>query len=121
MALLVTACTLGYVFLLAARELEDLEGLDRSAVRTSPAGSTEQAAATESAFCTSAEFWTGCVRLGIGNLLVTGPLFLCVIGGTAVLAWIDPPLLLLGLPLLALQLMRLTANSGLRRATRKAG
>ena len=52
-------------------------------------------------------------------MLVTGPLFLIEIGGAAVLAWIDPPLLLLGLPLLALQLMRVTANVGLRRAGRK--
>ena len=70
------------------------------------------------AVSTAAEFWTGCVRLGISNLLVTGPLFLIEIGGAAVLAWIDPPLLLLGLPLLALQLMRVTANFGLRRASR---
>jgi hypothetical protein len=39
----------------------------------------------------------------------------------AVLAWIYPPLLLLGLPLLALQLMRVTTNFGLRRAGRTAG
>jgi len=53
--------------------------------------------------------------------LVTGPLFLIEIGGAGVLAWIDPPLLLLGLPLLALQLMRVTATFGLRRAGRTAG
>ena len=109
-ALLVTASALGYVFLLAAREraeLEGLEGLDDSGDMAEPAVST------------AAEFWTGCVRLGISNVLVTGPLFLIEIGGAAVLAWIDPPLLLLGLPLLALQLMRVTANVGLRRAGRK--
>ncbi len=65
---------------------------------------------------TAAEFWTGCVGLAVRNLFVTGPLFLVVVGGAAVLAWIDPPLLLLGLPLLALQLMRVTASFGLRRA-----
>jgi hypothetical protein len=109
-ALLVTASALGYVFLLAARgraELEGLEGLMGSEGAAGPAVST------------AAEFWTGCVRLGISNLLVTGPLFLIEIGGAAVLAWIDPPLLLLGLPLLALQLMRVTADFGLRRASRK--
>ena len=94
-ALLVTASALGYVFLLAGA---------RGAAGT--AGST------------AAEFWTACVRLGIRNSLVTGPLFLIEIGGAAVLAWIDPPLLLLGLPLLALQLMRVTANFGLRLAGR---
>ena len=67
---------------------------------------------------TAAEFWTLCIRLAIRNLLVTGPLFLIEIAGAAVLAWIDPPLLLLGLPLFALQLMRVTANFGLRRASR---
>jgi uncharacterized protein DUF624 len=103
-ALMVTAFALGYVFLLAARELENLVG---SEALEGPGG-------LEAA----ADFWTRCVRLGIGNLLVTGPLFLGVIGGAAVIAWVDPPLLLLGLPLLALQLMRLTANFGLRRASR---
>ena len=61
-----------------------------------------------------------CVGLAVRNLFVTGPLFLVVVGGAAVLTWIDPALLLLGLPLLALQLMRVTANFGLRRASRKA-
>jgi hypothetical protein len=109
-ALLVTASALGYVFLLTARErteLQELEGLEDSGDVAEPAVST------------AAEFWTGCIRLGISNALVTGPLFLIEIGGAAVLAWIDPPLLLLGLPLLALQLMRVTANVGLRRAGRK--
>jgi hypothetical protein len=90
-ALLVTASALGYVFLLAARE---------------PSGRT------------AAEFWTLCARLAIRNLFVTGPLFLAEIAGSAVLARIDPPLLLLGLPLFVLQLMRLTAHFGLSRAGR---
>jgi hypothetical protein len=93
-ALLVAACALGYVFLLAARGPEGEAGV--------PVG-------------TAAEFWTVCVRLAVRNLFVTGPLFVLVIGGAAVLAWVDPPLLLLGLPLLALQLLRLAANMGLRR------
>jgi len=90
-ALLVTASALGYVFLLAAR---------RSPDGTQPAA--------------PAEFWTACLRLAIRNLLVTGPLFLIEIAVSAALAWLDPPLLLLGLPVLALHLMRLTASLGLR-------
>jgi len=91
-ALLVTASALGYVFLLAAR------------------GQAEG---------TAAEFWTLCLRLAFRNLLVTGPLFVLVIGGAAALAWVDPPLLLIGLPLLTLQLLRLTADLGLSRAPRE--
>jgi hypothetical protein len=112
-ALLVTASALGYVFLLAARERAELEGQEGQE------GVENSGDVAAPAVSTAAEFWTRCVRLGISNLLVTGPLFLIVIGGAAVLAWIDPPLLLLGLPLLALQLMRVTANFGLRRAGRK--
>lgn len=108
-ALLVTASALGYVFLLAARGRAEPEGLEGSGGVAGPAVST------------AAEFWTGCVRLGISNVLVTGPLFLIEIGGAAVLTWIDPPMLLLGLPLLALQLLRVTASFGLRRASRTAG
>jgi Protein of unknown function, DUF624 len=108
-ALLVTASALGYVLLLATRGRADLEGSEDSGDAAGLTGST------------AAEFWTECVRLGIRNLFVTGPLFLVEIGGAAALGWIDPPLLLLGLPLLALQLMRLTANLGLRRAGRPVG
>jgi uncharacterized membrane protein YesL len=97
-ALLVTASALGYVFLLAARGRDEPEEPE-----------------------TAAEFWTLCLRLAIRNLLVTGPLFLAVIGSAAVLGWLDPPLLLLGLPLLALQLLRVTASLGLRRSGRTAG
>ena len=108
-ALLVTASALGYVFLLAGRGRAEQEGVEASPGVAGPAAST------------AAEFWIGCIRLGMSNVLVTGPLFLTEIGGAAVLAWIDPALLLLGLPLLALQLMRLTANLGLGRASRTAG
>jgi hypothetical protein len=111
-ALLVTASALGYVFLLAARELDGLERATDPTDRVSLAGSPGSGPAVS----TAAEFWTGCVRLGIRNSLMTGPLFVVVIGGAAVLAWIDPPLLLLGLPLLALQLLRVTASFGLSRA-----
>jgi hypothetical protein len=90
-ALLITATALGYVFLLSARD------------PATPA----------------ADLWTLSARLAIRNLLVTGPLFLAEIALVAVPAVVDPALLLLGLPLLLLQLMRLTAQFGLRRAERQ--
>ena len=90
-ALLITLTALGYVFLLAARE------------PATPA----------------ADLWSRSARLAIRNLLVTGPLFLAEIALVTAATVIDPGLLLLGLPLLLLQLMRLTAQFGLRRAERK--
>jgi hypothetical protein len=110
-ALLVTVSALGYVFLLAAR------GVEGSLAASDRAGSAEPTGAlgVSGAGGSAAEFWTLCVRLAVSNLFVTGPLFLVVVGGATVLAWIDPPLLLLGLPLLALQLMRVAADFGLRR------
>ena len=107
-ALLITASALGYVFLLAARDSADPANSTADDMARSPA--------TGATGGTAADFWTTCVRLGIRNSLVTGPLFLAVIGGAAALGWVDPPLLLLGLPLLALQLLRVTADLGLRRA-----
>jgi hypothetical protein len=90
-ALLITATALGYVFLLSARD------------PATPA----------------ADLWTLSARLAIRNLLITGPLFLAEIGLATAASVIDPALLLLGLPLLLLQLTRLTAQFGLRRAERK--
>lgn len=87
-ALAITLIGLGYVFLLAVRE---------------PARPP-------------AELWSWCAALAIRNLLVTGPLFLIEIAGVTAITVIDPALLLLGAPLLLLQLMRLTAQFGLRRA-----
>jgi hypothetical protein len=87
-ALLITLTALGYVFLLAAR---------------GPA-------------LPATEFWSLCARLAVRNLLITGPLFLTEIAGATVLTLIDPPLLLLGVPVLLLYLMKLTAQFGLRRA-----
>jgi hypothetical protein len=87
-ALLITLMAIGYVFLLAARE---------------PGWSP-------------AELWSLCAGLAIKNLLVTGPLFLIEIAGAIALTLIDPALLLLGVPLLLLQLMKLTTQFGLRRA-----
>jgi hypothetical protein len=85
--LLITFMSLGYVFLLSAR------GTDLPA----------------------AEFWSLCARLGIRNLFRTGPLFLIEIAAAITLTSLDPALLMLGLPLFLLQLMRLTARSGIRR------
>jgi hypothetical protein len=90
-ALLITLTALGYVFLLGARD---------------PAAP-------------AADLWSLSARLAIRNLFVTGPLFLAEIAVVTVPAVIDPALLLLGLPLLLLQLMRLTAQFGLCRAERK--
>ena len=144
-ALVVTASALGYVFLLAARGVEGPEGSVGLSDTAGPVGLPDTAASVGlsdtagavglagttgttgvaglagTAGSTAAAFWTLCLGLAVRNLLVTGPLFLVVIGGAAVVAWIDPPLLLLGLPLLALQLMRVTADFGLRRlAARRA-
>lgn len=115
-ALLVTLSALGYVFLLVARSVEGPEGLVGSTGPAESVGLGGTAGTAGTGGSTAAEFWTLCVGLAVRNLFVTGPLFLVVVGGAAVLAWIDPPLLLLGLPLLALQLMRVTASFGLRRA-----
>jgi hypothetical protein len=90
-ALLITAMALGYVFLLAARH--------------------PSAPATE--------LWSLSARLAVRNLFVTGPLFLIELAGATVLTLIDPPLLLLGVPILLLDLMRRTAQFGLRRAEPK--
>jgi hypothetical protein len=90
-ALLITLTALGYGLLLAARD---------------PA-------------MPAADLWSLSARLAIRNLLVTGPLFLAEIALVTAAAVIDPALLLLGLPLLLLQLMRLTAQFGLRRSERQ--
>jgi hypothetical protein len=90
-ALLITCTALGYVFLLAARD---------------PAAP-------------AADLWSRSARLAIRNLFLTGPLFLAEIAVVAAATLFDPGLLLLGLPLSLLQLMRLTAQFGLRRAGQK--
>jgi hypothetical protein len=90
-ALLITATALGYVFLLSARD---------------PAAP-------------AADLWSLSARLAIRNLFLTGPLFLAEIALVTIPAVLDPALLLLGLPLLLLQLMRLTAQFGLARVERK--
>ena len=97
-ALLITLTAIGYVVLLTAR------GPALSPAELSPAE------------LSPAELWSLCAGLAIRNLLATGPLFLIEIAGATALTLIDPALLLLGVPLLLLQLMRLTAQFGLRRA-----
>ena len=88
MALLITLTALGYALLLAARDA------------TAP----------------PAEIWSAALSLAIRNLPVTGPLFLAEIAAATTLALIAPALLMLGLPVLLLSMMRLTAQFGLRRA-----
>jgi len=90
-ALLITLMAMGYVFLLTAR------------------GPT----------WSPAELWTLCAGLAIRNLLVTGPLFLIEIAGATAISLFDPALLLLGVPLLLLQLMKRTAQFGVRRVEPK--
>ncbi|MGD0062118.1 MAG: hypothetical protein ABSB76_01610 [Streptosporangiaceae bacterium] len=90
-ALLITLMAMGYVFLLTAR---------------GPAWSP-------------AELWTLCAGLAIRNFLVTGPLFLIEIAGATAISLFDPALLLLGVPLLLLQLMQRTAQFGVRRVEPK--
>ena len=87
-ALLITLTALGYVFQLMARHPS----------------------------LPPVELWSLCAQFAARNAFVTGPLFLAEICGAAVLTLIDPALLLLGVPVLLLLLMRLTAQFGLRRA-----
>jgi hypothetical protein len=93
-ALLITLSAIGYVLLLAAR------GGTRTDASARPAG----------------ELWSLCASLAVRNILVTGPLFLAEIAAATALIVTVPALSLFGVPLLLLQLMRLTAQHGLRRA-----
>jgi hypothetical protein len=117
-ALLITLTAIGYVVLLTARgpalSPAELSPAELSPAELSPAELSP--AELSPAELSPAELWSLCAGLAIRNLLVTGPLFLIEIAGATVLTLIDPALLLLGVPLLLLQLMRLTAQFGLRRA-----
>jgi hypothetical protein len=66
----------------------------------------------------ASEIWSLGIRLAVRNLFVTGPLFIVEIVVAALLALLDPPLLLIGLPVALFWTMRLTAQFGLRRAER---
>jgi hypothetical protein len=57
-------------------------------------------------------------RAAIRNVFVTGPLFVIEIGAAALVALFDPPLCVLGLPVLLLLVMHRTADLGLRRLAR---
>jgi hypothetical protein len=92
-ALLITLSALGYVLLLAARSGP---GQDTSARR-------------------AGELWSLCASLAVRNILVTGPLFLAEMAAATIAIITIPALALFGVPLLLLQLMRLTAERGLRR------
>lgn len=62
------------------------------------------------------EIWSLSVRLAVSNFLATGPLFVAEVVGAALVALVDPSLLIIGLPLALLFLMRVTAQFGLRRS-----
>jgi hypothetical protein len=87
-ALVVAVTGLGYVFLLVARK------------PSVPAS----------------VLWSTAIRLAVRNLFVTGPLFVTQLLVAALVAWADPSLVLIGLPVGLFYLMRLTAQLGLHRA-----
>jgi hypothetical protein len=87
-ALFIAVTAIGYVLLLVARQ------------PTVPA----------------TEIWALSVRLAVTNFLATGPLFVVEVVSAALVALVDPSLLVIGLPLALLFLMRVTAQFGLRRA-----
>ena len=66
------------------------------------------------------DLWSLCVRLALENFFVTGPLFILEIAGAVLLGMADPALVLIGLPVVLLYVVRLTAQLGLRRAERRA-
>jgi hypothetical protein len=63
------------------------------------------------------DVWSVAVKLSLQNVFVTGPLFVLEAGAAVLVGFLDPALLLLGLPLGFLQLARLTARLGIRRSS----
>jgi hypothetical protein len=63
------------------------------------------------------ELWSLCATLAVRNIAVTGPLFLLEISGATALIVAIPAFALFGVPVMLLQLMRVTARLGLGRAT----
>jgi hypothetical protein len=61
------------------------------------------------------ELWNLSVSLAVRNLPVTGPLFVAEFVATSLLLLLDPVLALIGVPILFLQCLRLTAQLGIRR------
>jgi hypothetical protein len=64
------------------------------------------------------ELWSLSARLAIRNLFVAGPLSVAAIAAAAVLTVTDPGLLLLGVPVVLVHVLKLTARPGLRRVQR---
>jgi hypothetical protein len=89
-ALLVALASIGYVLLLGARQ----------------------------PLMAPSDVWNLSVCLTMRNLLTTGPLFVGEFVTAAFLLLLDPALALIGLPILLLQCLRLTAQLGLRKAER---
>ena len=87
-ALFVSATSIGYVFLLAGRH---------------PSAKV-------------LELWSVCARLAVRNMVRTGPLFVVEIAVAAFLILFDTPLVLVGVPVVTLQVMRVTARAGLARS-----
>ncbi|MGA2806362.1 MAG: hypothetical protein ABSF89_18595 [Acidimicrobiales bacterium] len=89
-ALLVALASIGYVLLLGARQ----------------------------PLMAPSDIWNLSVCLAVRNLLTTGPLFVAEFAATTLLLLLDPALALIGVPILFLQCLRLTARLGLRRVER---
>jgi hypothetical protein len=89
-ALLVALASIGYVLVLGARQ----------------------------PLMAPSNIWNLSVCLAVRNLLTTGPLFVAEFAATALLLLLDPPLALIGVPILLLQCLRLTAQLGVRRVER---
>ena len=62
------------------------------------------------------DLWSSAVGLAVRNVVMTGPLFVLEATAAALLGFLDPALVLIGLPLGFVQLVRLTARLGTRRA-----
>jgi len=62
------------------------------------------------------DMWSSAVGLAVRNVVMTGPLFVLEAAAAALLGFLDPALVLIGLPLGFVQLVRLTARLGTRRA-----
>jgi len=56
------------------------------------------------------------VQLGVRNLFVTGPLFIGEIGVAVALCLVDPALVLVGVPVALVNVIRVTAELGIRRS-----
>ena len=89
-ALLVALASIGYVLLLGARR----------------------------PLMAPSDLWNMSVGLAVRNLPTTGPLFVAEFVATALLLLLDPALALIGVPILLLQSLRLTAQLGVRRVER---